>query len=44
MKTLLILNDPADGTERSSNGPRLAGPPARREDTQVWVLLSRRRP
>ena len=30
MKTLLILNDPAYGTERSYNGLRLAGTLAKR--------------
>jgi len=35
VKTLLILNDPAYGTERSFNGLRLAGALARREDTEV---------
>jgi uncharacterized protein involved in oxidation of intracellular sulfur len=39
MKTLLILNDPAYGTERSYNGLRLAGALARREDTEVRVFL-----
>jgi uncharacterized protein involved in oxidation of intracellular sulfur len=39
MKTLLILNDPAYGTERSYNGLRLAGALARRDDTQVRVFL-----
>jgi len=39
VKTLLILNDPAYGTERSYNGLRLAGALARREDAQVRVFL-----
>jgi uncharacterized protein involved in oxidation of intracellular sulfur len=39
VKTLLILNDPAYGTERSYNGLRLAGTLARREDSQVRVFL-----
>jgi uncharacterized protein involved in oxidation of intracellular sulfur len=36
---LLILNDPAYGTERSWNGLRLAGALARRDDTEVRVFL-----
>lgn len=39
MKTLLILNDPAYGTERSYNGLRLAGALARRDDSAVRVFL-----
>lgn len=39
MKTLLILNDPAYGTERSWNGLRLAGALAKREDSEVRVFL-----
>ena len=39
MKTLLILNDPAYGSERSYNGLRLAGAPARRDDSEVLVFL-----
>lgn len=39
MKTLLILNDPAYGTERSFNGFRLAGSLARRDDSEVRVFL-----
>ena len=39
MKTLVILNDPAYGTERSYNGLRLAGALARRDDTEVKVFL-----
>ena len=38
MKTLLILNDPPYGTERSYNGLRLAGTLARREG-EVRVFL-----
>ena len=39
MKTLLILNDPPYGTERSYNGLRLAGALAKREGEQVRVFL-----
>jgi uncharacterized protein involved in oxidation of intracellular sulfur len=39
MKTLLILNDPPYGTERSYNGLRLAGALAKREDEDVRVFL-----
>jgi uncharacterized protein involved in oxidation of intracellular sulfur len=39
MKTLLILNDPAYGTERSYNGLRLAGALAKRDDSDVRVFL-----
>ena len=39
MKILLILNDPAYGTERSYNGLRLAGALAKREDAAVRVFL-----
>ena len=39
MKTLLVLNDPAYGTERSYNGLRLAGALARRDGTEVRVFL-----
>jgi uncharacterized protein involved in oxidation of intracellular sulfur len=39
MKTLLILNDPAYGTERSWNGLRLAGSLAKRDDSEVKVFL-----
>ncbi|HEU4994908.1 MAG TPA: DsrE family protein [Gemmatimonadaceae bacterium] len=39
MKTLLILNDPPYGTERSYNGLRLAGALAKRESTEVRVFL-----
>ena len=38
-KTLLILNDPPYGTERSFNGLRLAGALAKREGTEVRVFL-----
>ena len=37
--TLFILNDPPYGTERSSNGLRLAGNIAKREGEQVRVFL-----
>lgn len=39
MKTLLILNDPPYGTERSYNGLRLAGSLAKTEDQDVKVFL-----
>ena len=39
MKTLLILNDPPYGTERSYNGLRLAGSLAKREAQEVRVFL-----
>lgn len=39
MNTLLILNDPAYGTERSYNGLRLAGALAKREGGEVRVFL-----
>jgi uncharacterized protein involved in oxidation of intracellular sulfur len=39
MKYLLILNDPAYGTERSYNGFRLAKSLAGREDNDVRVFL-----
>ena len=39
MKSLLILNDPAYGTERSYNGLRLAGSLAKRDDQEVRVFL-----
>jgi uncharacterized protein involved in oxidation of intracellular sulfur len=39
MKTLLILNDPPYGTERSYNGLRLAGALAKREREEVKVFL-----
>jgi len=39
VKTLLILNDPAYGTERSYNGLRVAGALAKRDDSEVRVFL-----
>ena len=39
MKSLLVLNDPPYGTERSYNGLRLAGALARREGVEVRVFL-----
>ena len=39
MKTLVILNDPAYGTERSYNGLRLAHSLARRDGEEVRVFL-----
>ena len=39
MKTLLILNDPPYGTERSYNGLRLAGSLVKREGEDVRVFL-----
>jgi uncharacterized protein involved in oxidation of intracellular sulfur len=39
MKTLIILNDPPYGTERSYNGLRLAGALAKREGEAVRVFL-----
>ena len=39
MKTLLILNDPPYGTERSCNALRLAGALAKREGEEVRVFL-----
>jgi sulfur relay (sulfurtransferase) complex TusBCD TusD component (DsrE family) len=38
-KTLLILNDPSYGTERSYNGLRLAGAVAKHDDSDVRVFL-----
>jgi uncharacterized protein involved in oxidation of intracellular sulfur len=38
-KTLLILNDPPYGTERSYNGLRLAGALSKRDGEQVKVFL-----
>lgn len=38
-KTLLILNDPPYGTERSYNGLRLAGALSKREGAEVRVFL-----
>ena len=37
--TLLILNDPPYGTERSYNGLRLAGSLAKRDGEQVKIFL-----
>ena len=39
MNTLLILNDPPYGTERSYNGLRLAGALAKRDDSEVRVFM-----
>lgn len=39
VKTLLLLNDPAYGTERSYNGLRLAGALAKRDHSEVRVFL-----
>ena len=39
MKTLLILNDPPYGTERSYNGLRLAGALGKRKGEEVKVFL-----
>lgn len=39
MNTLIILNDPPYGTERSYNGLRLGGALAKREGEQVRVFL-----
>ena len=39
MNVLLILNDPAYGTERSWNGLRLAGSLSKREGVEVLVFL-----
>jgi uncharacterized protein involved in oxidation of intracellular sulfur len=38
-KALVICNDPPYGTERSGNGPRLAGALARRDSMPVQVFL-----
>ena len=38
-RTLIILNDPPYGTERSYNGLRLAGSLSRREGEEVKVFL-----
>ncbi|MBT3396876.1 MAG: hypothetical protein HOB82_00710 [Alphaproteobacteria bacterium] len=38
-KTLIILNDPPYGTERSYNGLRLAGNLAKRDGEEVTVFL-----
>ena len=39
MKTLVIVNDPPYGSERSYNGLRLAGSIARKEGEEVRVFL-----
>jgi hypothetical protein len=39
MKTLVVLNDPAYGTERSYNGLRLAHALAKRDGDEVRVFL-----
>ena len=39
MKTLVVLNDPAYGTERSYNGLRLAHALAKRDGEEVRVFL-----
>jgi uncharacterized protein involved in oxidation of intracellular sulfur len=39
MKTLVLLNDPAYGTERSYNGLRLAHSLVKREGQQVRIFL-----
>ena len=39
MKTLVILNDPPYGSERSYNGLRLAGALAKRDGQEVRVFL-----
>lgn len=39
MRTLIVLNDPAYGTERSYNGLRLATALAKREGDEVRVFL-----
>jgi uncharacterized protein involved in oxidation of intracellular sulfur len=39
VKTLVILNDPAYGTERSYNGLRLAHALAKREGEEVRIFL-----
>ena len=39
MKTLVILNDPPYGSERSYNGLRLAGALAKRDGAEVRVFL-----
>ena len=39
MKTLVVLNDPAYGTERSFNGLRLAHALAKRDGEEVRVFL-----
>ncbi|MGA8296682.1 MAG: DsrE family protein [Acidimicrobiales bacterium] len=39
VKVLLVLNDPAYGTERSYNGLRVAGALSKREGNEVRVFL-----
>ena len=39
MKTLLILNDPPYGTERSYNALRLAGALSKREGVEIKIFL-----
>lgn len=39
MKTLVVLNDPGYGTERSYNGLRLAHALSKREDEEVRIFL-----
>lgn len=39
MRSLILLNDPPYGTERSFNGLRLASALAKREDVEVRVFL-----
>jgi uncharacterized protein involved in oxidation of intracellular sulfur len=39
MKTLIVLNDPAYGTERSCNGLRLAHALAKRNGEEVRIFL-----
>jgi uncharacterized protein involved in oxidation of intracellular sulfur len=39
MKTLVVLNDPAYGTERSYNGLRLAHALAKREGEEIRLFL-----
>ena len=39
MKTLVVLNDPAYGTERSYNGLRLAHALAKRDGEEVRIFL-----
>ncbi len=39
MKTLIVLNDPPYGTERSYNGLRLAGAVAKRTDQSIRIFL-----
>ena len=39
MKTLIVLNDPPYGTERTYNGLRLAGSLSRQEGVEVRIFL-----